>query len=406
MFVAAYAAAGFWLVPRILRSQAEAFASEKYGREVSLGEIRFNPFSFELTVGDFSFPDVDGKPLAAFDKLLVNLELSSIWRAGASFREISIEQPYLRAVIRESGELNFADLAKPFPEEPEDPAEPDEPPRLFINLFSMTAGHVDFTDRTLVTPYSTAFKPLSFELRDFSTTANSDNAYDLHARAGTGASLGWSGNFSLSPLASRGRFRFANIQAAKHWGYGREAAGFDVTSGVLGFDGDYDFSAGKAGTQIKFNLRELGIDDLGIRRIGEDTDTARFARLTISNLAFDLAKNTLNIEKVLAAGGSVEAWRDADGNLNLVQLTTPAGATPAPAGAAAPAAEPLEPDQPVEPAEPESPILVTAPDIELQGLVVHVEDRQIEPAIELMLDPFNLRLMGFSTAPGTTIGIV
>ncbi len=406
MLVAAYAAAGFWLVPRILRSQAEAFASDEYGRVVSLGEIHFNPFTLELKIGDFSFPDADGKPLAAFDTLLVNLELSSIWRAGASFRQISIEQPYLRAVIRESGELNFADLAKPFPEEPGDPAEPEEPPRLYIDLFSMTGGHVDFIDRTLATPYSTAFKPLSFELRDFSTTASTDNAYDLHAQAGTGASLGWSGNFSLSPLASKGRFRFANIQAAKHWGYGREAAGFDVTSGILGFDGDYEFSAGQAGTQLGINLRELGVDDLGVRRIGEETDTARFARLTVSNLAFDLAKNTVTIEKVLAAGGSVEAWRDAEGNLNLVQLTTPAGAPPASAGAEAPIAEPAAPAETAEPAAAESAFLVTAPDIELQGLVVHVEDRQIEPAIELMLDPFNLRVTGFSTAPGTTIGIV
>ena len=35
-----------------------------------------------------------------------------------------------------------------------------------------------------------------------------------------------------------------------------------------------------------------------------------------------------------------------------------------------------------------------------------VEDRQVDPAIKLMLDPFSLRVTGFSTAPGTTIGIV
>ena len=38
--------------------------------------------------------------------------------------------------------------------------------------------------------------------------------------------------------------------------------------------------------------------------------------------------------------------------------------------------------------------------------MVQVEDRQVEPAIKLMLDPFNLRVTGYSTAPGTTIGIV
>ena len=72
-------------------------------------------------------------------------------------------------------------------------------------------------------------------------------------------------------------------------------------------------------------MRELGIDELGIRRIGEDTDTAHFARLTLANFAFDLAKNTASVEKVLVDGGSVQAWRGADGNVNLAQLTQPAG---------------------------------------------------------------------------------
>ena len=83
MLVAAYAAAGFWLAPKLIRSQAQEFASEKFGRSVEIGEIRFNPFTFELAIDRFSFPDADGKPLASFESLLVNLELSSLWRAGA-----------------------------------------------------------------------------------------------------------------------------------------------------------------------------------------------------------------------------------------------------------------------------------------------------------------------------------
>ena len=48
----------------------------------------------------FSFPDADGAPLASFEKLLVNLELSSLWRVGASFKEIAIARPYSRALVR------------------------------------------------------------------------------------------------------------------------------------------------------------------------------------------------------------------------------------------------------------------------------------------------------------------
>jgi hypothetical protein len=289
-------------------------------------------------------------------------------------------------VIRANGDLNFADLAKPFPETPETP-ESEEPPRLFIELFRLTDGHARFEDRTLATPYATDLRPLSFELRDFSTTGSTDNAYDLRAQAGTGATLDWSGNFTLAPLASAGRFKFSNIDLTRHWDYVRDRAGFELSSGVVGFDGNYDFSAGEAGTQLTFKLRELGIDGLGIRRIGEPTDTAHFAKLVLANFAFDLAQNTASVEKVRVDGGSVQVWRDAEGNVNLAQLTEPA-----------PEKGPAT--------EPESPFVFSAPDIELAGLVVQVEDRQAEPAIKLMLDPLRVRVTGYSTAPGTTIGIV
>ena len=264
----------------------------------------------------------------------------------------------------------------------------------------MTDGHAHFEDRTLATPYATDLRPLSLELRDFSTTGSTDNAYDLHAEAGTGATLDWGGTFSLAPLASKGHFKFANIDATRHWGYVRESAGFDVTSGTLAFDGAYDFLAGAGATQLAFNLRELTIDELGIRRIGEDTDTARFAKFALTNLGFDLAKNTANVEKVLVSGGSVIAWRGADGVVNLEQLTTPVAETPA--SVEAPAAAP----ETAPPVEAGPAFVFTAPDIEFQNLVVQVEDRQVDPAIKLALDPFNLRISGYSTAPGTTIGIV
>ena len=395
--VAIYAAAGFLWAPRLIRSQAEEFVSENYGRKVDIGEIRFNPFTLELNVGRFTLPDADGKPVLSFESLLVNLELSSLWRRGASFKEIAIRRPYARALVRENGEFNVTDLIKPFEEQPGEAAEPSEPPRLFIGLFRMDAGQVHFEDRTLATPYTADLAPLSFELRDFSTTESTDNAYDLHAQADSGATLDWSGSMTLTPFTSQGRFKFANINARRHWAYLREAAGLDVSSGELGFDGSYDVSIDKT-TDFKAMLNRLEMADLGIKPIGQEIETARFEKLALSNATFDLAKHTAGVEKIEITGGSVEVWREADGSINLLELTEPQDADVA-TDEATTATSPSA-------AESETPITFTAPDIHLQGLVVQVEDRQVTPAIKLMLDPFDLRVTGYSTAPGTTIGIV
>ena len=395
--VAIYAAAGFLWAPRLIRSQAEEFVSENYGRKVDIGEIRFNPFTFELNVGRFVLPDADGKPVLSFDSLRVNLELSSLWRRGASFKEIDIRRPYTRALVRENGEFNIADLIKPFEDKPGETAEPSEPPRLFIGLFRMDAGQAHFEDRTLATPYTADLAPLSFELRDFSTTESTDNAYDLHAQADSGATLDWSGSMTLTPFTSQGRFKFANINARRHWAYLREAAGLEVSSGQVGFDGTYDVRIDKA-TEFKATLNQLEMADLGIKPIGQEIETARFEKLSLANATFDLAKHAAGVEKIEVTGGSIQVWREADGSINLLELTDSQDtAVPAPEAPSATA----PPD-----AESETPITFSAPDIHLRGLVVQVEDRQVAPAIKLMLDPFDLRVTGYSTAPGATIGIV
>ena len=61
-------------------------------------------------------------------------------------------------------------------------------------------------------------------------------------------------------------------------------------------------------------------------------------------------------------GGSVQAWREANGDINLMELT-------------ARSAE----DEATPPATTESPWLFTAPEIVLESLVVQVEDRQASP---------------------------
>src|ERR1051325_1474289 len=66
VLVAGYAAAGFFVVPRVARSQIEAFVTGKLHRRISLGEIRFNPFTFEANIAELKLAEADGAPLVAF----------------------------------------------------------------------------------------------------------------------------------------------------------------------------------------------------------------------------------------------------------------------------------------------------------------------------------------------------
>src|SRR5215470_19546804 len=121
ILVAGYAAAGFFVVPRVARSQIDAFVTETLHRRIELGEIRFNPFTLEANIADLKLTEADGAPLVAFKHLKVNAELASLWWRGVVLKELELTAPDVNVVIAPDGSVNLAQLAPPAGPAPEKP---------------------------------------------------------------------------------------------------------------------------------------------------------------------------------------------------------------------------------------------------------------------------------------------
>ncbi len=393
LLVGLYAIAGFFVAPRVVRAQLQNFAAENYQREVTVGDIRFNPFTLRLEVNDFSFPDADKKPLLGFQRLVLNLEVSSIWRRGASLSLIELDQPFGNAVIRPDGTLNFADLAKPFEESPEKPQDPDEKPaRLFVDLLRVIRGKVDFEDRTRPTRFHATLQPVTFALREFSTVGKAGNSYALDAESVDGGKLTWNGNFDLSPFAAKGHFTLVDIPTQTLWSYLRDSLAFKITSGKLALDGDYDFAATDDGVKLLVDIANVAVNGLGVapRNAADgESDYVRLTDLTIGKSRFDLAGSRVELGPVKLVGGEVRAWRESDGRVNLLELTETAEAAPAQSAVPSPA--------PAAEAQPDW--HVSAPDIAIEQFKVALEDRFVKPTAAFELNPVALHVKGFTNQP-------
>jgi hypothetical protein len=109
--VGLYALLGFKLAPKLVRSQAIEFVRTTYGRELKVGEVRVQPFKLQLEVRDLAFPDDDGQTMLGFERLFADFELSSLWKRAWYFRDVQLDAPVVRAVVRPQGALNLGDLA-------------------------------------------------------------------------------------------------------------------------------------------------------------------------------------------------------------------------------------------------------------------------------------------------------
>jgi uncharacterized protein DUF748 len=401
----AYAASGFLAVPYFARKGAQDFVRTHYGRVLSVGEIRFNPFTLTLDVTRLSLPDADGQTLLAFERLHVVLQLASLWRLGPSFREIQVEQPYVRALIRPDGALNLADLGKGFPPEPAKPKRKSAPLRLSIRRLAVISGTANFEDRTRPTPFRAEFKPIAFELRDFSTTRATENDFALNAASPEGERLIWSGTLRLEPLSSHGEFEIADLKARTVWNYLRASLPFEIDSGIIGIKGDYDLGSAGGPLALKLNVRNTTLSALGVKPKGAAQNYIDVARIEVDDTRVDLAKRAVEVAKVTLAGGDIKAWMSEQGQLNLLELLAAAPAADGDTGRLAAAGGAAPVSAAAASSGGAAAWSVTAPDVTLQGFKVSAEDRRIRPAAAVLLGPLNVHVVGFSTAPDDTLDI-
>jgi hypothetical protein len=405
VLVTVYALAGFLAVPYFARKNAQEFVRQHYGRTLSIGEIRFNPFNFDLDIMRLSLPDADGQTLLSFARLHVDLEFATVWRFAPSFREILLEQPYVRAVLRPGGELNLADLGKGFPPAPpQQPEKKSKPMRLYIQRFAVISGATTFEDRTRAPPFHADFKPIAFELRDFSTTAGTGNDYTLNAASPEGERLLWSGTLELAPLASRGKFEVADLKTRTLWSYLRESLPFEINSGTVDVKGEYQLTSAAGPLALGVDVHSTTVTDLGIRPKGGSENYVQVARIEVEETRIDLNKHSVEVAKVQVGGGDIKAWMSAEGRINLLDMLGAAPGAPA-AGAPQPATVNTAAPKPEVTGDKAPAWNVSVPDIALSGFRISAEDRRLKPVAALLLEPLNVHVAGFSTAPDVAVDL-
>jgi Domain of Unknown Function (DUF748) len=375
--ILAWTAFGFLAVPHILRSVAVSTVRERMHRELSLGEIRFNPLRLELTVADASLPDANGGPLVGLRRVDVTVQLlRSITMRGPVLGDLEIDGLHVAATIGADGHLNLADLSQLKGPDTGDTS----PTRLAIDRLAVTSGEVAFGELDRPQPFTLHLMPVRFELHNFSTIATSGNDYRFTARSDAGEALDWHGHLYLDPLRSDGEFQVAALQAGTIGRYLGDALPFTISSGHIDATGSYQLLAGDGPLQLSAAIGQLDVQDVGLRPRTATEDYVHVSQLRVANAHADVAKRHAEVGRVELNGAQIHAWRDAGGSVNLAAL----------AGTSAPVASPV--------AEGRATATWTwdVAEIAVRGVAVSAEDRGITPAAHLAIHDLALGIKGLS----------
>ena len=403
--VGLYALAGFVIAPKVLRSKLLEEIPKTLNVTPTVGDIRFNPFRFQLDLKNFALATPDGRKLLGFDRLFVGFDLSSLWHRAYTFNRIELDAPVLNASVAPDGVINLMAL-KPKPSPPpvgaKAPAKNEPLPAVRIASFKVASGSLSYEDRSRPTAFAARLEPITFELKDF-TTGVAGGLFTFTGASKLGERIEWHGHLSVQPVASDGELHIEALQAHTLWAYLEDQLNFVVASGAIDVQSSYKFSLTDQ-VNLALNVAKATVSNLAVRPKDSDTDWVSLPGLDMSGAAIDLAQHTGTIDSLSLTGLKVLAWLEPDGAINLLKLAVPAarpGAAPTAAGSPATMAAPGTAGGAVVTATPSAaatgtPWKIDLHEFALREASISAEDRTIRPAAKVLLAPLSLTVQGAS----------
>src|SRR5713101_6345317 len=111
----AYSAAAYFGVPAVIRHLAQNQTAAALHRQITVGDIRFNPYRLRLVIADLSVAGRDGSQ-HFIDIGRVNLRLSwtSLSHLALVVKELTVERPSIRVVRLGPRTFDFSDVLPSF----------------------------------------------------------------------------------------------------------------------------------------------------------------------------------------------------------------------------------------------------------------------------------------------------
>lgn len=321
--VALYTLVGFLLVPWVVKTQLEARLSAALERPVTVQVVRFNPYVLSLEAVDFRIGQPNATPLAAFDRLFVNVQSSSLFRRALTFAEVTLEKPFVDFVRFDDGTTNLQTLLAESAADGEDEPAQSSLLRLVVHELKVSSGIVRVEDRVPKTPFVEEVGPVDIQVSGFSTLPDARGNQQVRIATPSGAILEASGELQVNPLAVDGRVHGEGPYLPMLYRWTQDRVTFKVEEGNASMSLDYHIEM-PGGGDVTVRVENLEFDLSGV--VVVDEAGRQFLDLPDNHLSggmFLWPEKRLGAERLALAGAHLDAWRDESGVLSLSRLIAP-----------------------------------------------------------------------------------
>jgi hypothetical protein len=261
-----YTAAGFLLVPYVIKQQAIKYVTQSLHRQLTIDQVAANPYTFTLSMRNLDLKEQDTTPILGFKELFVNFELfSSLKNWAFTFALIRLDEPKAYVLMRKDGKLNLLELAATVAgEKSQQTAEETPLTRMILRQFLIQSGSVDVSDDRVTTPAKVTLQPLNLEIKELTTLPERRGPYTIAATMPDGSTLRWRGEASLHPMWSEGTLSFEKIKVATVWQFIRDQLLVKKPGGSFDLELRYRFAFAKGQPHLDLEGLHFKVSDLSL----------------------------------------------------------------------------------------------------------------------------------------------
>lgn len=337
--VLAYTLLGFFAVPWIAGKVAVDTVREDFGRELSLGAIATNPYTFTVEVTDLALDDADGHRLVAFERLRVNFTLASAFERAWTFQTVQLDGPVVQEERFASGETRFARLLQDAAAEPAEAGEPteageDEMPALTVRDLDVTGGTIRFLDHLsddaadggaspAVSTSTIAVRELELSLEDAALHESAGFPVHLGGRLEAGGGFAFDGRVRVTPsFTVDGDLDVDALALGPAEPYLQQIARVALDSGSVSLRGEV-----AAGPEEPFAYRgRAGVEALSVVPLSGGEPVVGWQSLEIERVDLSLAERRVETSEIVinAPAGRVLIREDQSTNIGELLVDRPA----------------------------------------------------------------------------------
>ena len=380
---ALYAAAGYWGVPEGVRWGAENYLKPALGaRDVTIGNVTFNPWTWELEVTGVVATSKQGRKLLSLNRLYTDVSSESVTKAAPVITHLAVEG--LKANVTTGTKKAAASSSA----SPASGKTADAAASTGLPAFSVADIHVKDSAVTLTNAAAGA----TVAVTDINLTLPLVSTLNAGTMAPVTPEI--SLKIDGKPVKAKGtattdsaklHVSVANLDAAKLVKAAGVALPVQVVKASVSTDADIDFAM-KNGTPEVLVKGTVAAGPADIRETnGQALATLSGAEVKIAS--FDLAKKTVAIDSAVVANPVV-----------TVRRTAPAKATTTASGKAASGSAGTA----ASPAKVESDWAWSVASARVTNGTVNVHDASVSPAAALKVTAVNATVKNLSSAANKT----